>query len=151
MPKKKASKKSTPTKKKSVKKSPSKSKPNGKGRKNKKEGDPAAMRMTGILYYQFKSAFAEMMETRARHHLLSAQVQQEKAKEKYKTLVLMMRNEEATHKVAVEKQKEFAAIQQVIAKKFNIPETEIANWSFDTDSGMLYPPGEVPKETHSLN
>jgi len=135
--------------KKVTKKAPAKKKSTAK-KGSKSVADIAPMRMRGKLYWEFKAAFAEMMEARASHENMRIRVEAEKTKQIYKPLVLLMNESDAAHRHMVMKQGEFSAVQTQVAKKFNIPQDEILQWSFDTETGIVYPPGETPKKQHSL-
>jgi DNA primase len=135
--KKKAAKK-TPAKKATKKAAP-------RGRKPRPGQELHPMRVTGKLFLKMKAYAAELNAATTRVQLLNTQVLHEQQKPLYATLVqLMQSRDEAVgtmnHLVQV-----FAQIQLEVAKKFNIPPEEASNYSFDTESGVLMPPGPPPK------
>lgn len=103
-------------------------------------------KVTGMLFHEMRAACAEMEAANKQVQLLITHIAHESQKKVYEPLIrLMQSRDEAMRELALRKQT-FGAVQLKLGKKFGIAPEELQNWSFDTESGVLSPPGPPPKK-----
>lgn len=103
-------------------------------------------KLTGILYHEMRAAHAEVEAANKQVQLLTTHVLHEQQKQVHAPLVKLMQSRDAATRELQLRKQAFGAVQLKVGKKFGIPPEELQNWSFDTDSGVLSPPGPPPKQ-----
>lgn len=131
--------------KKASKKVPEKPSRKKTGRKPRAGQELHPMRVRGTLFHKMKAYAAELSEAATRVKMLALQVQIEAQKPEHAPLVLLMQSRDEAQQHAARVRDNFIAVQTEVASRFGIPLDEAPNYSFDTESGVLMPPGPPPK------
>jgi len=117
-----------------------------KAKKSKQSlADNAPMRLKGMLYHRMRSEFAEYDAANSKLKLVSVKLAQLLSEPEHRAVALHMQAEKEAARELQKQRIEFAEVQKDVARKFNIPLAEVGQYSFDSESGILLPPGPLPR------
>jgi len=116
-----------------------------KGRKPRPGQELHPMRLKGTLFHKMRAYAAECEAGRTRVQLLMQQVQIEASKKEHQVLVALMQARDEAQQKLVHLNDAFLQVQLEVAKKLGLTVEVARQYSFDTESGVLLPPGPPPK------